>query len=65
MRDKSDVILIEQLTRGETGLNKIVCLLTNIHRNGYDGKQQHAEKKSDQELLEYVPVQFLHAPKIV
>jgi hypothetical protein len=43
MRDKSNVILIEQLTRGKPRLNEIVGFLTDIDGYGHHGKEQHTE----------------------
>jgi hypothetical protein len=39
-------------------------MFTGIHRHGYQGKQQHAEKKCNQDFFQYVPVYFFHKPLV-
>lgn len=60
MRNKAYIILFNDLVRTKTRNNKIVGLLTGIHSHRYNGKQQHTEKKGDQEFPEYIPVYFFH-----
>jgi hypothetical protein len=64
MRDKPNIILIEELASAQPRLDKIIGLFANVNGYGHNGEQKHTEQKSDQELPQYVPVDRPHASKI-
>jgi len=52
--------LSNYLGRSKTGFYKIIRFLTAVNRHRNDGKEKHAEEKSNKEFLDYIPVYFLH-----
>ena len=57
---EAEVILFDDLDGGEFGLDEIIGLFAAVDRHGHHREQEHAKHESDQEFLQYVPVQFLH-----
>ena len=66
MRDKPEIIFLDDHHSGQPRLYKIIRLFTDVNYNRNERKENYCKEKSGKEFFEYVPVDFLdHAVKVM